>query len=151
MATERQQYKIACVGLDEANKRPIVSAIGVTSSRLGAEFEWSSPALADICIVDISQADAASVTAAVIRYTPRQNGREVDLVRPVRVGQLLSALKVAMLEADQQRASRPATGRPRRYRGQIIEDRPQTENAQKPDAAPATGRTIVYRGVRIQT
>ena len=150
MAARKQQLKIACIGLNQANQIPIKSAVDMTSSRLRVQFDWTAPAIADICIVNIAKVDPGTVAAVVIRYTERQNGQAVDLVRPVRVGQLLNALQKAMLELDQRLASAAARPKPRRYRGQIIDEAPEVDRPPPASDKPATGKTVVYRGVRVQ-
>ncbi len=155
MATNKRQLRIACVGMDADNERPIISAVEMTSSRLGVNFDWSTAAQADICIVNVAAADPTELDAVVIRYSERQNGRAVDLVRPVRVGQLIGALQQAITTLDQRLAAAAAAPKPRRYRGQIIEADPRdaaTRNVadSTPQSTPPPGKkTVIYRGVRI--
>lgn len=147
MATRKRQVPIACLGVDEVNRRPLVSAIGVTSSRLGVDFLWSEPAQAQICIINEQQADRIRVEAVVIRYGDTPDCQGADLVRPVRVSQLMQALQHAVDELDRRQAAAAAQGRPRRYRGQIIEDTsPRAERS-----APSPSKTVVYRGARVSS
>lgn len=147
MATRKRQLNFACLGIDEINRRPLVSAIGVTSSRLGVEFHWSEPAQAQICIIKQQQAERIRVEAVVIRYGDTPACQGADLVRPVRVSQLMQALQQAVDELDRRQAAAAAQGRPRRYRGQIIEDAaPRAE----PSSTTAS-RTVVYRGARLSS
>lgn len=150
MAASTMYVKIACLNLAEDDRRPMVSAVNSTSRALGLEFEWTQPAFADLCIVDVSRTDPAALPQFCIRYASRRNGQAVDVTRPIRVRDLMTALNLGARQVEERRAAAKATTA-RRYRGAIVEEPPRSEGGQEQAPAPGADdrrkrRKLMYRG-----
>ena len=138
MAAKLGSYRIACIGLSDADRMSLTSAVNTAQGVLGVTFVWSEPADAAIHIVDVSQVDPLPLTPVILRYASRRNGKEVDIHRPIHVRMLLDALRRAMAAADTQPA-------PRRYRGAVVS---APANSPSPETnTPKRG--VIYRGHRI--
>ena len=150
MSQARSVLKLSFLDMPEEDSRPLRSAIGSCSSFLQAEFSWCEPQDADICIANVTGSSLPPEGAIVMLYARHQNGKAVDLVRPIRIGDLIKVFRVAMNELEQrQNEAQRAQSRARSYRGARIESPPvrtaETKAAVTADK-PGPKSQRMYRG-----
>ncbi len=147
----KHSLNIACLNLREADRMPLTSAFNTAAATMNTELIWTDAHAADIRIVDVTQMDPDSVDPVVIRYSTRQNGKPVDIVRPIHVRALIevlgNAINTALLLREQQKAREATTVH---YRGGIIEKKPQSHSSDNhnPDQ-PTAKKQVIYRGARV--
>lgn len=92
---------VAWVGLDEADRRAVTSAISTLSAAhaLPATLVWSDASDADIVVIDIDRDDAPQALDRLVEQAPRsvvrysgQRAPQADVWRPIRVQGLRDAL-----------------------------------------------------------
>ncbi len=129
---------------------PLTSAFNTAAATMNTELTWTEAYEADIRIVDVTQMDPDSVDPVVIRYSTRQNGKPVDIVRPIHVRALIevlgNAINTALLLREQQKAHEATTVH---YRGGIIE-KTATPASPKKSEHSSNRKQVIYRGVRIE-
>lgn len=103
---KRQVVTTALLGVNDAERRPLVSALTTLSASqlLSVQIEWAPPAEADILIVDIDQPDAVRQAAGLDHLWPRarirygQRGSSADITRPLRAQSLATAVEAAVAQ-----------------------------------------------------
>lgn len=152
MAT-RHEISIGFLNLSEADRIPLTSALKIAAATLNTDLIWSEIHEADIKIVDVTKTDPENIPPVVIRYSTHQNGKPVDIVRPIHVRPLIetlgNAIKIVLMQrADQQRR----VARTVKYRGAVVEQtEPAQRNAENSDSTTAARKkNVIYRGVRIE-
>lgn len=100
--------KTALLGVDAHERRVLVSALATLSAAalLDRTIEWTSPAEADLLIVDISNAEAVKQAEGLDHLWPRvrvlygPRGTAAEVTRPLKVQALTRAITEAFERLD---------------------------------------------------
>ncbi len=122
MSTSIQLVKLAFVDVSDADQRPLKSVLNSATRLLNAEFDWTDPERADICIVDVHGQSSPPEQAVALRFSSHRNGVPVDLARPFRTRDLLEVFRQALKDVAFKSAHHGRSGvGVRVYRGAIVE------------------------------
>lgn len=153
---QRAPIRFDFVGVTDAHRRTLISALNSVSGQLGVAFEHVNGQAGELLFVGVDDLPTVQrytpPNVAVISFGDRRTHEGADVVRPIRVAQLTTALERAVAHIDQasaEAASEQATsGRPRMYRGAPVEEsRSATTAERERDQKPRAG--LVYRGSRV--
>ncbi|MGJ8668560.1 MAG: hypothetical protein ACSHXK_03630 [Oceanococcus sp.] len=116
------QIKVAFLDLDDADQRPLKSALGICTRSLDTEFEWVAVENADICVVNVHGHTSSPDHAVLVRYSAYKNGAPFDIARPVQTRTMLAVFAQAIKDVEKRAPAYARTGvSTKRYRGAIVE------------------------------
>lgn len=151
--SQRATVRFDFVGIADAHRRTLISALNTVSGQLGVAFEHVQGQAGELLIVGFDDLPAirryTPEHVAVLSFGDRRTHESADVVRPIRVSQLMAALERAMShirDASAAPPDQPAASKPRMYRGAPVEGSKPAVSVPA-DEKPRAG--LVYRGSRV--